>query len=35
MIGGTPEGAAAALADSWPKILRFLVLASTQQKKNP
>jgi hypothetical protein len=35
MIGGTPEGTAAALADSWPKILRFLVQASTEQKKNP
>jgi len=35
MIGGTPEGTAAALADSWPKILRFLVQASMEQKKNP
>jgi pimeloyl-ACP methyl ester carboxylesterase len=35
MIGGTPEGTAAAQADSWPKILRFLVQASTEQKTNP
>jgi dienelactone hydrolase len=35
MIGGTPEGTAAALADSWPKILRFLALASMDEKKNP
>jgi hypothetical protein len=35
MIGGTPEGFAAAMADSWPKILRFLVLASMNQRKNP
>lgn len=35
LIGGTPEGVAAAQADSWPKILRFLVQASTGQKKNP
>jgi hypothetical protein len=34
MIGGTPEGTAAALADSWPKILNFLVFASMSQKAN-
>lgn len=33
-IGGTPEGTAAAQADSWPKILRFLVEAS-MEKKSP
>jgi acetyl esterase/lipase len=35
VIGGTPEGTAAALADSWPKILQFLALTSMDQKKNP
>lgn len=35
MIGGTPEGAAIAQADSWPKILRFLVEASEDQKSRP
>lgn len=31
-IGGTPEATALALADSWPKILRFLIGASVEQK---
>jgi len=35
MIGGTPEGAAAAQADSWPNILSFLVKASEDQKSHP
>jgi len=35
MIGGTPQGAANAQADSWPKILRFLINASVEQKTNP
>lgn len=35
MIGGTPEGTAAALEDSWPKILSFLALASMNQRKSP
>lgn len=35
VIGGTPEGAALAQADSWPKILRFLIEASLGQKKSP
>jgi pimeloyl-ACP methyl ester carboxylesterase len=35
MIGGTPQGAASAQADSWPKILRFLINASVEQKKSP
>ncbi len=35
MIGGTPEGTAAAQADGWPKILRFLVEASMEKEKNP
>jgi hypothetical protein len=30
MIGGTPEGTALAQADSWPKILHFLIKASTE-----
>jgi pimeloyl-ACP methyl ester carboxylesterase len=34
-IGGTPEGTARAQADSWPKILRFLVKASMEQKSRP
>lgn len=35
MIGGTPQGAANAQADSWPRILRFLINASEKQLKNP
>jgi pimeloyl-ACP methyl ester carboxylesterase len=35
MIGGTPESTALAQADSWPKILRFLIDASALQKKSP
>jgi pimeloyl-ACP methyl ester carboxylesterase len=35
MVGGTPEGTALAQADSWPKILRFLVNASVEQKSLP
>jgi pimeloyl-ACP methyl ester carboxylesterase len=34
-VGGTPEGAALAQADGWPRILRFLVKASTEQKSRP
>jgi hypothetical protein len=34
MIGGTPEGAALAQADSWPKILSFLINTAMEQK-NP
>ena len=32
MIGGAPEGTAWAQADSWPKILHFLIQASEQKK---
>jgi hypothetical protein len=35
MIGGTYEGTALAQADSWPKILRFLINASVEQTKRP
>jgi acetyl esterase/lipase len=35
MIGGTPEGTAWAQADSWPKILHFLIQASEQIKNRP
>jgi acyl-CoA thioester hydrolase/bile acid acetyltransferase-like protein/bile acid acyltransferase/acyl-CoA thioester hydrolase-like protein len=35
MIGGTSESTALAQADSWPKILRFLITASVEQTKNP
>lgn len=35
MIGGTPEGTALALADSWPKILGFLIKASVEKKEGP
>ncbi len=35
MVGGTPEGTALAQADSWPKILRFLVKASIERKSRP
>jgi pimeloyl-ACP methyl ester carboxylesterase len=35
MIGGTPEGVARAQADSWPKILRFLMQASEEKKRHP
>jgi pimeloyl-ACP methyl ester carboxylesterase len=35
MIGGTPQGTVLALADSWPKILHFLITASTEKKKSP
>jgi pimeloyl-ACP methyl ester carboxylesterase len=35
MIGGTPEGTALAQADSWPKILRFLMKASVEWKESP
>lgn len=31
-IGGTPEGSAEALADSWPKVLGFLTRASAQKR---
>lgn len=33
MIGGTPEGTAAAMADSWPKILLFLQQAVKDKKR--
>jgi pimeloyl-ACP methyl ester carboxylesterase len=33
MIGGTSEGTALAQADSWPRILRFLIKTSAEQKK--
>ncbi|HXN23472.1 MAG TPA: acyl-CoA thioester hydrolase/BAAT C-terminal domain-containing protein [Candidatus Dormibacteraeota bacterium] len=32
-IGGTPEATTLAQADSWPKILRFLIGASVEQKR--
>lgn len=35
MIGGTPEGTAAALSDSWPKVLLFLVQASEEKGSRP
>jgi dienelactone hydrolase len=35
MVGGTPEGTALAQADSWPKILCFLMKASMEWKKSP
>jgi hypothetical protein len=35
VIGGTPESTAATQAESWPKILRFLVEASMEKEKNP
>lgn len=35
MIGGTPEGTAAAQADSWPRVLLFLVQASEEKGSRP
>ena len=32
MIGGTPEGTALAQADSWPKILEFLMKVSPKSR---
>jgi dienelactone hydrolase len=34
-IGGTPEGTASAQADSWPKVLEFLLTVLVEKKESP